>query len=118
VDRSEGEALVGLLQAYFPRPELPESTVQVWASELEAFEVDDVRDAVRWIAHNRSYPVFSELLDAVRMAWRQRLSIQERVLPARVWTKEDEVESMEVGAKVLADWRARKEVGAEANSTL
>jgi hypothetical protein len=105
MDRSEAEALVGLLQAYFPRPEFPESTVHVWAAEIEAFELEDAQVAVRWVAHNRTYPVLAELLDAIRQAWRERLAAERPELIARSWTAEDEAESMEIGAKVLADWR-------------
>ena len=38
MERSQAEAIVGLVQAYFPRPELPGSTVMAWATELEPFE--------------------------------------------------------------------------------
>jgi hypothetical protein len=110
VDRSQAEALVGLLQGYFPRPELPESTVQLWASELEPFEFEDGRAAAQVIAQTRRFPVLAEVLEATAEARRVRLLGEMPALPQRAWPSEDE--SMDLGALALREWREARAAAA------
>jgi hypothetical protein len=65
VDRSQAEALVALVQAYFPRPELPTSTLTAWASELERYDFEDAEVAVRELAATRPYPVLADLIEII-----------------------------------------------------
>jgi len=82
VDRSQAETVVATVQAYFPRPELPESTVRAWANELEPFDFDDAQEAARRQGRDRSYPVLDELLDYVDEVRRERDVDDRPALPA------------------------------------
>lgn len=72
MDRSQAEAVVALVQAYFPRPELPESTVIAWATELEPFDFGDAQEAARRLSRDYTYPVLAELIGLVDEVRRER----------------------------------------------
>lgn len=92
MDRSQAEAIVGLVQAYFPRPELPASTVMAWATELEPFDFDDAQEAARRLSRDYRYPVLAELVGLVDEVQRERAVVYERpMLPAG-----DEAEALEM----------------------
>jgi hypothetical protein len=92
VDRSQAEAIVGLVQAYFPRPEFPGSTVLAWANELEPFDFDDAQEAARRLARDYRYPVLAELVGLVDEVQRERAVVYDRpALPAG-----DEAEALEM----------------------
>jgi hypothetical protein len=83
VDRSQAEAIVGLVQAYFPRPELPGSTVMAWATELEPFDFQDAQEAARRLSRDYRYPVLAELIGLVDEVQRERTVEYDRpALPA------------------------------------
>ena len=81
MDRSQAEAIVGLVQAYFPRPELPASTVMAWATELEPFDFGDAQEAARRLSRDYRYPVLAELVGLVDEVQSERLAVQD-VRPA------------------------------------
>lgn len=63
------------MQAYFPSPKFPDSTVKAWASELLPYDLDDGMAAVRTVAQNGtgSRPVqLSDLLAELRSVARYR----------------------------------------------
>jgi len=92
VDRSQAEAIVGLVQAYFPRPELPGSTVMAWATELEPFDFQDAQEAARRLSRDYRYPVLAELVGLIDEVQRERAVVYERpALPAG-----DEAEALEM----------------------
>lgn len=74
MDRSQAEAVVALVQAYFPRPELPESTVLAWATELEPHDFGDAQEAARRLSRELRYPVLAEMLGYVDEVRRERLA--------------------------------------------
>jgi hypothetical protein len=76
VDRSQAEAIVGLVQAYFPRPELPGSTVMAWATELEPFDFQDAQEAARRLSRDYRYPVLAELIGLVDEVQRERTAVE------------------------------------------
>lgn len=83
MDRSQAETIVGLVQAYFPRPELPDSTVQFWADEIEPFDFDHAQEAARRLARDYRYPVLAELVGLIDEVQRERAVVYERPsLPA------------------------------------
>jgi hypothetical protein len=83
VERSQAEAIVGLVQAYFPRPELPGSTVMAWATELEPFNFQDAQEAARRLSRDYRYPVLAELIGLVDEVQRERAVVYDRpALPA------------------------------------
>jgi hypothetical protein len=63
--RSEAESLVAVIQAYFPRPELPNPTVAAWAGEFEPFDFEAAQEAVRWYCTTHEYPRLSGILEAI-----------------------------------------------------
>jgi hypothetical protein len=92
VDRSQAKAIVATVQAYFPRPELPDSTVRAWADELERFDFDHAQEAARRLARDYRYPVLAELVGLVDEVQRERIVVYERpMLPAG-----DEAEVLEM----------------------
>jgi hypothetical protein len=52
MDTSEAQSIVALVQAFFPVPKLPESTVNVWARELEPLPFAIASEAVRLVGRN------------------------------------------------------------------
>ncbi len=69
---------MALLQAYFPSPKLPESTVSVWAQELEPYEFDDGAEAVRSIGQTGTggRPVqIADVLNAIHAAHKHRTTL-------------------------------------------
>jgi len=117
VDRSQAEAVVALVQAYFPRPELPASTVMAWATELGPFDFDDAQEAARRLSRDYRYPVLAELIGLVDEVRQERLAVEDvrPVLPA----SEAEVmaampENIRVKVRAMVDPdRKRKEAEAE-----
>jgi hypothetical protein len=92
VDRSQAETIVATVQAYFPRPELPDSTVRAWADELEPFDFQDAQEAARRLARDYRYPVLAELVGLVDEVQRERAVVHDRPsLPAG-----DEAEALEM----------------------
>ena len=83
MDRSQAETIVATVQAYFPRPELPDSTVRAWADELEPFDFDDAQEAARRLARDYRFPVLAELVGLVDEVQRERAVVYDRpALPA------------------------------------
>lgn len=76
MNRSQAEGLVALVQAYFPRPELPASTVAAWASELEPFEFEAGRKAIRRLAQSSSYPVLADMLAEIHEVTREQVAAE------------------------------------------
>jgi hypothetical protein len=71
------------VQAYFPRPELPGSTVMAWATELEPFDFDDAQEAARRLSRDYRYPVLAELIGLIDEVRQEREVVYERPsLPA------------------------------------
>jgi len=117
VDRSQAEAIVGLVQAYFPRPELPASTVMAWATELEPFDFGDAQEAARRLSRDYHYPVLAELIGLVDEVRLERLDaeVPHLALPASE-AEIAEVMPEDIRAKVRAmvdPDRKRKEAEAE-----
>jgi hypothetical protein len=127
VDRSQAEAIVGLVQAYFPRPELPASTVMAWATELEPFDFGDAQEAARRLSRDYRYPVLAELIGLVDEVRRERLDAEDArpALPAseaeflevmpedvreRVHAMHErwDVREQAAEAEIETDWRRRK----------
>ena len=44
-------AVLGYLQAYFPTPAIPPSSVALWAADLERYDLDVVAEAVETLGH-------------------------------------------------------------------
>jgi hypothetical protein len=68
---------IATLQAYFPRFPIPESTAEVWATELEPHRFDDVRTAIARLAAtwpDEHYPGLQALLGKVREVTQQTMS--------------------------------------------
>lgn len=105
MDHSQAKALVGLVQAYFPRPELPDSTKDAWATSLEPFAFSDGVEGVRWVGSNRSYPVLAEIEDAISEAERVRILESRSALPEHPWTEQDERASEEGREAAFREWR-------------
>lgn len=121
MERSQAEAVVALVQAYFPRPELPASTVMAWATELEPFDFADAQEAARRLSRDFRYPVLAELIGLVDEIQRARWEA-EHVRPALL--AGDFVEAMpsEVRAKIdelhekwdsIVDGRSREAMDAD-----
>ncbi len=72
MERSQAEAVVALVQAYFPRPELPTSTVMAWAAELEPFDFVDASEAARRLARDYTFPVLANLIGLIDEIRRER----------------------------------------------
>ena len=102
----QAQATVALLQAFFPRPELPDSTVQAWSSELIRFDFGDAQEGVRRYSRRADYPVLAELIEAIGSVELERLRQELPALPGR---KISEQESMRAGAIELAAWRIRRQ---------
>ena len=66
---SEAQALVAMLQAYYPgaAKALPDSTVSLWADALTKYELGDGSEAMHLIASHGSYlPALAEIEAAIR----------------------------------------------------
>src|ERR1051326_6246171 len=53
MDSAQALALVALLQAYFPVPELPQSTQTVWANALTPYDYEPAQTAVHRLGRGR-----------------------------------------------------------------
>lgn len=127
MDRSQAEAIVALVQAYFPRPELPASTVMAWATELGPFDFADAQEAARRLSRDYRYPVLAELIGLVDEVRVERLDAEDarpalpaseaeylEAMPADVrarveamherWAEHEQVAE----AEIETDWRRRK----------
>lgn len=103
------EAGIGLLQGYFPSEYFPESTVTIWANDLQLLGYDhrDVKVAVVQLGRTRySGPKFAHLLDECEGVRVSRRAGAE--LPAYgTWTEEDERLGREAMEAAMAQWRSR-----------
>ena len=121
MDRSQAEAVVALVQAFFPRPELPASTVLAWATELEPFDFADGQEAARRLSREYTYPVLAELIGLVDEVQRERLAVETarpalpagefvEAMPPEVRAKVEELQEKWAG---LEDGRTREVADAE-----
>ena len=104
MDRSQAEAIVALVQAYFPRPELPESTVIAWATELEPHDFGDAQEAARRLSRDFTYPVLAELIGLVDEVRRERSVAERPALPAAEVVAEMPEDIREKWHALMAGW--------------
>ena len=76
MDRSQAETIVATVQAYFPRPELPDSTVRAWADELEPYDFGDAQEAARRMSRELRYPVLAEMIGLLDEVRRERMAAE------------------------------------------
>lgn len=84
MNNTDARMCVALLQGYFPRSydQLPESTVEIWASEFEAFEVEDVMVAVQQLGRtSKNLPSLQDVLEEATDARNARSMRRRRALP-------------------------------------
>jgi len=115
VELFQAEAIVALVQAYFPRPELPPSTVMAWARELEPCDFGDAQEAARRLSRERSYPVLAEMLEYVEEIHneREKRTPQYRALTAGEALAEMPPDVREKVHAMVESWHVERDFDAE-----
>lgn len=87
--RDEAVECIALMQAAFPNPEIPPSSVEVWAAELQIIpDKNDVFAAIRLLTANPPRGRIIHISDVMRegeIQWADRVereSRQQRMLPS------------------------------------
>jgi len=111
---------MALLQAYFPRPELPDSTLRAWAAELVGHDPRDVREAIAALAREQTFmPALAELLTWTHEQRTMRLRDELTALPEHgTWTDTDETAAQDASHEAFdrwRSWRAEQGLSAERN---
>lgn len=67
MDDKQAQAIVGMLSAYYPKADLPDSTVIVWALQLKPYRYEDAKWAVeQHAASSKWLPALSDLIGTIR----------------------------------------------------
>jgi len=97
MNETEARQAIGVLTAYYPRDEVPASTVAAWSAALADYDVRDAIGAANVLGADRRFlPSLAEWLVEVRAVRRDR------------WQREEARALPEGGYISLAEWRERQ----------
>ncbi len=67
MDDKQAQAIIGLLNAYYPKADMPDSTVIAWALQLRPYSYEDAKWAVEQTAASSKWlPALSDILGTIR----------------------------------------------------
>jgi hypothetical protein len=107
---AEAKAMVALLQGYFPVPQLPPSTVTLWAEALGEFDRADVETAIRKRGRfGRAVRELAHLIEDVVYERQLRYERDRPALPADgSWSEDQQRQAAAQGAELIRQWRESK----------